>query len=312
MDGVNFRDLYEEILDYEGTNLYADVLERWKLIGRAQLERLARYRRRNGTANPYVVVDDELWDFYALSRISDLLLAPFQADAEHPWDGPAVTVGQYVEFFEALGLAAFRGGRFSPLRHEIVEVEADEGPLAVGVLKTFWPGLMFGQMLFSRGGVRVRARPEVLDPEIASRFTLYFAHRRLRRPTQDLSVGWGHNSQWRTRFHRSYEEPDHLHLNVDGKVDLFDMGLYRREGRNYLDPNEDLSLAERRELLLHRSFVSSRRRNDDLWPYNDMLTVRRSGQLWPLDENLLEPALDEQRRTRLRSWARHPDRSPES
>jgi len=36
--------------------------------------------------------------------------------------------------------------------------------------------------------------------DIINKSTLFWAHRRNSRPYEDLSVGWGSNSQWGTRF----------------------------------------------------------------------------------------------------------------
>jgi hypothetical protein len=41
------------------------------------------------------------------------------------------------------------------------------------------------------------------------------------RPCQDLSTGWGSNSQWGTDFRRDYVDGDLLRYNVDAKPDRF-------------------------------------------------------------------------------------------
>ncbi|MFD0531918.1 hypothetical protein ACFQ1I_43790 [Kitasatospora arboriphila] len=65
-------------------------------------------------------------------------------------------------------MTPFHGGGFDPFLHEIVEVEQADDPAApIEVTEVLWPGLMLGELLFSRAGVRVRAAPRT--PSTASR-----------------------------------------------------------------------------------------------------------------------------------------------
>ncbi|WP_345439407.1 hypothetical protein [Actinoallomurus vinaceus] len=115
---------------------------------------------------------------------------------------------------------------------------------------------------------------------------LYFTHRRDPRRTDDLAVGWGSNSQYRTKFHRFYDDPDGLHLNWDGAQYLEDG--YRASEQ---DANADLPLERRRELLLHRYFVIAPLPADedkgDWFPYGDRLTLRTA--TWPLEADAVLP-----------------------
>jgi hypothetical protein len=121
---------------------------------------------------------------------------------------------------------------------------------------------MLGDLMFSRAGCTVEAAPEILDPAIAASSRLHWTHRRPRRPTTDLSVGWGSNSQWRTRFRRDYHLGGAFHFNVDGSIDVRD-----RDTRRVADP--ELTTDERIELLTHRCFVRCAKPDDDLWPWDD-------------------------------------------
>jgi hypothetical protein len=80
----------------------------------------------------------------------------------------------------------------------------------VTVEEVLWPGFWFGDLLFSRAGVRVRAPQHLIDATVATTSTLYFTFRREPRRTNDLSHGWGSNSQWRTSFPRFYSDADGL------------------------------------------------------------------------------------------------------
>ena len=244
------------------------------------IQDLDRYRRLNTPEAPYPARNVDLWELYALSRVNDELLRPFQGlapdeDAETvPW----LTAGAYLDFWQALGFTRIGDRPYSPFHHEIVEVEEAVDADEITVAHTFWPGLMFGDLLFSRAGVRVRCRPGVLDPKLATSSTLYWTFRRERRPTMDRSVGWGHNSQWRTDFRCDYEEADRFWFNVHGDRDLGGMEIPYRPR----DPDEGLSLAERRELLIHRSFVAARvEGHGDYSPYSYTLSVAKAPPSWP-------------------------------
>jgi hypothetical protein len=101
----------------------------------------------------------------------------------------------------------------------------------------------------------VRAGRLHLLKEVAERSTLYWAYARNHRKSEDLSRGWGSNSQWRTAFRRDYALGGRLFYNVDARP---------HPG----GPDADLTAAERAELLRHRCFVTCTTPSDDLWPYD--------------------------------------------
>lgn len=247
-------------------------LEAWLPKARPIMQALERYRR------PAPAKKEELWDWYALQRVNEVLIgglagelphraahlrqdlhrrdALFQHDMLVHGNVPGVSAGSYRAFFEALGFTLYSGGAFSPFHHEIVEVVEDGSP-GVTVEHTFWPGLKFGELLFSRAGVRVKSG--VLDKAIAERSPLYFTFWRPHRDTEDLSHGWGHNSQWRTEMRRDYESGGKLHYNHDGHWGVDDAS----HGDN------DLTVEDRIELLTHRCFVRSSKRPWGRWPFGD-------------------------------------------
>jgi hypothetical protein len=89
------------------------------------------------------------------------------------------------------------------------------------------------------------------------RSRVYFAYARRNRLTHDPSEGWGSNSQWRTNFRRDYLLDGVRYYNVDGKP--------KRK------PDEDLSEADRMEMLRYRSFVRCEKEDINRWPYYDSL-----------------------------------------
>jgi hypothetical protein len=211
------------------------------------------------------VTQDELEVLYALSRANEALLVNFQpARTGGSWgDGPAfIAPNEYAAFMTALGLEIVNAKDFSPFFHEIVTVEQDADASApVIVVGECWPALMLGDMLISRAGVAVSGGRNRIRKEIAETSTLYWASRRRNRPRTDLSAGWGSNSQWGTAFRRDYRIGDMFYFNVDGTNDLRTPAA--AEDRDGLTPNE------RRELLIHRCFITVDKPHGDLWPYDD-------------------------------------------
>jgi hypothetical protein len=254
-DQQPYRDLYDEILSYEGDALYADVLRPWLAREGGERRWLDQLRARRGDPVP-PVEPEESCRLYAISRIVDLLQLSFAPPTPEPaWSIPSVGRDDYARFMDALGLEAVERSGFHPFFHEVVTVdplaEEDAPPEVVEVC---WPCYALGSLLVTRAGSRVRAGRLHLRKEVAERSTLYWAFARNHRKTDDLSRGWGSNSQWRTSFRRDYALDGRLWYNVDAS---------RHPG----DPADELDAAERAELLRHRCLVTSTRPSDDLWPY---------------------------------------------
>ena len=292
VDGkLGFRALYTDILSYRGLRVFDDLLMPRIAPARQLLGTLASHARL--PERPAETPVAELWQWYALSRVSDRLLIGIQAGddfyrlpqhrEEAPplgewWRNSVVTAEQYAEFFAALGLTPFEGLPFSPFYHEVVEVVEDPhltgGPV---VERVFWPGLNFGKMLFARAGVSVRCPPGFYRKDIAENSCLYFAYLRLHRKTQDLSDGWGSNSQWGTKFRRDYDSDGVFRYNVDGRHPLglkYEASFHPKE----LRPDDDLTPEERVELLTHRSFVRCHKDDRDCWPYDDTFSEQKSSR----------------------------------
>jgi len=173
-----------------------------------------------------------------------------------------------------LGFQSFTRLPFSPFHHEVVEVIETPDADGVSVDHVFWPGLMFGDMLFSRAGVRVRCPATLIDKAVAETSRLYFTYRRLRRQAMDLSYGWGSNSQWATSFRRDYDSGGRFWYNVEGGHPLGD-GYRASFPPSWLLDEDDLTVAERVEVLTHRCFVRCPKDGGDLFPFGDRFDVER-------------------------------------
>lgn len=274
------RDVFNHLWRYTGSNAYGEVLRPWvddrggwlrDLM--APLARYGAWRRET------YVFGDLLEQAYALGRVNDVLLLSFQpalpAGVPQPWahklhlakSWPRVAVDQYVDVFTRLGMSLVETQAFDPFFHEIVAVEqTPDADHPVEIVDSVWPGLLFGELLFSRSGVRVRAGARHAVAGVADRSTLHEVFLRRHRDSSDGSLGWGHNSQWKTDFRRDYLTHDAQHFNVDGQVDL-------------TDPHDDtgrLSAAELRDLVRHRCLVRNPTNGEHPFSIADCrLTVRR-------------------------------------
>lgn len=285
------RDLCREFMGYTRGAPYRDVLLPWLPDLRRVLATLDTQRRLNTTEDEYPVPYHDLHQWYALSHLNDCLIVNFQHDTDFYGASlaqvdtyPAVPPEQYLEFFLATGFEPFDRPPYNPFHHEIAEVVEDTNfsgePLVEGV---FWPGWMFGEMLFARAGVRVRCSPGTFDKQIAENSRMYFAYRWERRKASDLSHGWGSNSQWSTSFRRDYDSGDAYHFNVDGTHPLGDESLYKASfspGRWKMQleaeaelGGDPLTMEERIELLVNRCFVHCRKSDEDRWPFDDKYTL---------------------------------------
>jgi len=248
----SFHKLFKLLSNHDGQAVYPTVLEPWLNEHQEAREWLVLLAQREGSPFPAIEIE-ESWTLYALGRVLDLLLCE-----EMP-----ISREEYAAFVEALGLEVVRPQQFSPFYHEVVQVERASSQFSpVTILEDKWPCVMLGNMMVSRAGVRISAGASLLVAGVADASTLYWTYSRNNRPHQDLSHGWGRNSQWRTAFRRDFVVGDRFYYNVDGKNDLA------------VDDDDDdsgLTHSERIELVTHRCFVRCTKPHNDLWPYDDRL-----------------------------------------
>ncbi len=281
-----FGQLYQKLYEYAGDHPYQDILHPWMKQALQIMFVLQSY----GCLEAMKWVEDEiredLWNWYALGRISDLLLLSLEAPiAEYdvhlmkrvtslPLRRPKIQQTEYRQFFTDLGMTPISQANYHPFFHEIVEVEqADDLDEPVTLVEVFWPGFLYHHLLFSRAGVKVRAGANLINKEIAEHSTLYFTFVRRNRPVKDLSHGWGHNSQWRTSFRRDYEDSTAFYYNADGRYDLTEPDRVPAQFEQEL--TEPLRRVERIELLVNRYLIRTNKMHGDLWPFDDTYVEKR-------------------------------------
>ena len=293
-----FSEVYQELRDYRGDRAFEEIILPWLEEDGAEdrdlLQSIAVY-------DPSAVGDaSPIWLAcpYALSRISDVLLLGLQPSIDSslgvPWahqlhlvnnDWPAVSRQEYLTLFTALGMTETTEREFDPFLHEIVEVEQTPDPGApIEITEVVWPGLMLGEMLFNRAGVRVRAGAEHAQAGVADRFVLYSTFLRRYRATRDRSLGWGHASQWDTDFRRDYRTAEADHLNVDRCGDI-DRLSESEDDDGLTEIDALLTPAERRELLRHRCLLRTPEAVEAL----DSITPDWDANLWPDNWRLTVP-----------------------
>ena len=268
-----FRDLYERLLRHQTENRFTEIIIPWfDAFGAVATAWFQSLSSRAGAPIP-PMSREELWEFYAFSRVNQMLVLGFQPPrrADARW-APELSLDDYHSFIELCGMDVVRAEPFSPFFHEIVGVEqSPDDDARHRLLHVHWPAVMLGDMLISRAGVTVSAGATHMRKHIAENSTLYWEHWRRNRPVSDLSDGWGSNSQWRTAFRRDYLVDGHFHFNIDGKVqptEPHSQEKYRLPDQP--DPGYiRLSTAERIELLTHRSFVITDKPHHDLYPFED-------------------------------------------
>lgn len=251
-----FHQLHRRLLDGAPP---ADLLEPWfREFGDEERRWISRLRADDPRTRPPI---EDLWRLYALSRVSDLLITSTQQAFVNPdgWNLSAGTASDHRALLAGLDLEPIGSRPFHPVFHEIVEVVAaddpSEAPSIVG--PAFWDGFMHGPLVIARTGVRVRAGRQHVAAEVAERSRLYWSYARQRRPTLDLSDGWGHNSQWRTSFRRDLVLDGVVYFNVDADL------LPQDEFVDSEVTGRDLG-----DLVRHRCLIREQLPDDDLWPWD--------------------------------------------
>jgi hypothetical protein len=275
-----FRDLYDVVFTRESRSLYWYVLLPWLEAHRQEIDWLhaVAARTESGVLPRHdwrrePPEDDVLFHLYPLSRANDTLLMRFQTGlpwrGHGHWEGPKISLDEYTDFMTGLGLRVVDPPAFSPFFYEIVEVEPSrDADASITLGGVYWPPLMLGRMLFSRGGAYVSGGRHHIRKEIAESSTMYWTYRRRCRPSHDLSRGWGSQSQWGTNIRADYQFGDTLIFNADGINFPALSGGCDLSAVGSDDVGHDgLTRSELIELVTHRCFITVDKPHDDLLPY---------------------------------------------
>ena len=260
---LSMRDLYEKILNYKGKNVFSEVLNSWVEDNNYKdyLNQLSAAISDDRRTNFPV---EDSWELYALSRVLDILTLTFQPNKKADgteWRGPELTLAEYIKFIEGLGLDAVDTIEYAPFYYEIFEAVA--GAADFQMSDTLFPPVMLKNLLIKRGGAIVMVIPANFDLDRINDSTIYWAYRRKNREYRDLSHGWGSNSQWRTSFRFDFDQGEHYLYNSDGEINLNSPNQKVIEELN----EYNLSLDEAVEITVNRHFITSKKPDEDLFPY---------------------------------------------
>jgi len=176
-----WRALYQHLLEYRGDAWADEVLLPWVEAHPRPVRDLRRIGQPEAM-NVAVPNDHDnytpLQALYVLSRVLDVLIAPFQregalpldgprgasSEVPSPWTGGVPDHGAYEAFCSALGCAKVSQQRFHPFFHEIVAVQPAEDPREPpSLVAEQWPGFLAGSLMLARAGVTVRAGSRWLE-----------------------------------------------------------------------------------------------------------------------------------------------------
>ena len=285
------RQLYDDLISYKGNHIFNDVLSKYITDIRSYLtkcevlksydhsltlhmqaleNKTANHKNSNFFSNIWTGLKTEikeaksincygqtkrdfltdcLQSLFALSVCNDYLIILLKENK--------LTIKEYTDFFSNIGMkVSYTNAEFyNPFYHEIVEAISKEkaSDKRIAISCELYPMVMFGHLQFSRAGVRIYAHPYI-DKELAGKSCLYFANRRDNRDFQDLSHGWGHNSQWRTSFIRNYDTEKYWKINVDAQIDLNDTNAFEDNIKDFEYPFS-FTVEQAKELLLNRHFI---------------------------------------------------------
>lgn len=254
------RELYELILRYEGQLVFDEVLLPWLTDNEHYEEYLYQFE------DEYPVEHEDQWEFYALSRVLDLLTLQFQpdnnADGTPSWPGPQLTVAEYCEFVRLLDLRISTPTHYHCFDCEILE--AVKGKRDFQLLTTCFPAVKLNNLLIKRAGVIIEVNQGDATVASLNTATIYWAHWRKNRKYEDLSRGWGSNSQWRTDARIDIETDTKFIYNPQGKFNLStDSPEVSTALKNY-----ELTIAQAIEVVTNRQFITLINYEEEVSPYN--------------------------------------------
>jgi len=259
---LSIRDLYFKIIEFEGDKLYESVLQNWVYKNKYQL--YLSSISNNLLPGKHQLLQEEIWELYALSRVLDILTLRFQPNNnvdESNWTGLNLSSFEYITFCKLIGLQTSIPKSFHDFDCEILEARSGENNFQID--ECFFPAVKLKNLVIKRAGLRVFLNDQSFDLNLVNNSKIYWTSRRKNRKYHDLSIGWGSNSQWRTDFRLDIETEESFIYNYDGKLNLNNSKI---EHINQFD--NDLSVEEAIEITKTRHFIRSKKEDSDLFPYD--------------------------------------------
>lgn len=253
---------FETILDFKAEDFFESVIKKW-IVENDYKNYISNISNKiSGRKNE--LLQEDIWELYALSRVLDLLTLPFQTDNDaddSDWKGPRITVAEYIEFNNLLGLEITTPFSFKPFNCEIIEAQI--GMNDFEIIECNFPAAKLNNLMIKKAGVKILLNPDKFNLNLINKASIYWAFRRKNRKYFDLSQGWGSNSQWRTDLRLDIETENSYIYNVTGKFNLNSPTIELMEELN----QQDLGLNEAVELTVFRHFMKCTKDDSDLFPY---------------------------------------------
>ncbi|MEJ5139908.1 MULTISPECIES: hypothetical protein [Acinetobacter] len=253
---------FETILDFKAEDFFESVIKKW-IVENDYKNYISNISNKiSGRKNE--LLQEDIWELYALSRVLDLLTLPFQTDNDaddSDWKGPRITVAEYIEFNNLLGLEITTPFSFKPFNCEIIEAQI--GMNDFEIIECNFPAVKLNNLMIKKAGVKILLNPDKFNLNLINKASIYWAFRRKNRKYFDLSQGWGSNSQWRTDLRLDIETENSYIYNVTGKFNLNSPTIELMEELN----QQDLELNEAVELTVFRHFMKCTKDDSDLFPY---------------------------------------------
>ncbi|WP_434278836.1 hypothetical protein [Acinetobacter sp. CE-15] len=262
---------FETILDFKAEDFFESVIKKW-IVENDYKNYISNISNKiSGRKNE--LLQEDIWELYALSRVLDLLTLPFQTDNDaddSDWKGPRITVSEYIEFNNLLGLEITTPFSFKPFNCEIIEAQI--GMNDFEIIECNFPAVKLNNLMIKKAGVKILLNPDKFNLNLINKASIYWAFRRKNRKYFDLSQGWGSNSQWRTDLRLDIETENSYIYNVTGKFNLNSPTIELTEELN----QQDLELNEAVELTVFRHFMKCTKDDSDLFPYDFRFEEQKS------------------------------------
>lgn len=262
---------FETILDFKAEDFFESVIKKW-IVENDYKNYISNISNKiSGRKNE--LLQEDIWELYALSRVLDLLTLPFQTDNDaddSDWKGPRITVAEYIEFNNLLGLEITTPFSFKPFNCEIIEAQI--GMNDFEIIECNFPAVKLNNLMIKKAGVKILLNPDKFNLNLINKASIYWAFRRKNRKYFDLSQGWGSNSQWRTDLRLDIETENSYIYNVTGRFNLNSPTIELTEELN----QQDLELNEAVELTVFRHFMKCTKDDSDLFPYDFRFEEQKS------------------------------------